>query len=128
MGHDSRKSLVSRIISLGSQKRAEKRRNAQWPRVEPGDFAKSSYVRSPKIWHFPRSGVEVLVSADGSSSMEKGKESKSKALKNRLRELLKIEAYEACLRGGGGLSERNKIKREFFWTEPTSSTKLAFPR
>jgi hypothetical protein len=42
--------------------------------------------------------VEVLVSADGSSSMEKGKESKSKALKNRLRELLKIEAYEACLR------------------------------
>jgi hypothetical protein len=69
-----------------------------------------------------------LVSADGSSSMEKGKESKSKALKNRLRELLKIEAYEACLRGGGGLSERNKIKREFFWTEPTTSTKLAFPR
>jgi hypothetical protein len=59
--------------------------------------------------------------------MEKGKESKSKALKNRLRELLKIEAYEACLRGGG-LSERNKIKREFFWTEPTTSTKLAFPR
>lgn len=72
--------------------------------------------------------MEVLVSADGSSSMEKGKESKSKALKNRLRELLKIEAYEACLRGGGGLSERNKIKREFFWTEPTTSTKLAFPR
>jgi hypothetical protein len=69
-----------------------------------------------------------LVSADGSSSMEKGKESKSKALKNRLRELLKIEAYEACLRGGGGLSERNKIKREFFWTEPTTSTKLEFPR
>jgi hypothetical protein len=27
--------------------------------------------------------VEVLVSADGSSSMEKGKESKSKALQNR---------------------------------------------
>jgi hypothetical protein len=40
----------------------------------------------------------------------------------------KIEAYEACLRGGGGLSERNKIKREFFWTEPTTSTKLEFPR
>ena len=64
--------------------------------------------------------MEVLVSADGSSSMEKGKESKSKALKNR--------GIEACLRGGGGLSERNKIKREFFWTEPTTSTKLAFPR
>ena len=24
---------------------------------------------SPRIWHFPRSGVEVVVSADGSSSM-----------------------------------------------------------
>ena len=57
--------------------------------------------------------MEVLVSADGSSSMEKGKESKSKALKNRLRELLKIEAYEACLRGGGGLSERNNQTRIF---------------
>jgi hypothetical protein len=75
--------------------------------------------------------VEVLVSADGSSSMEKGKESKSKALYMYVincENYFKIEAYEACLRGGGGLSERNKIKREFFWTEPTTSTKLAFPR
>ena len=84
----------SRSFSDDFARRFTKRAERDETRSGTRGFREELYVRSPKIWHFPRSGVEVLVSADGSSSIvEKGKESKSKALK--------FEASEACLEGAG---------------------------